>query len=55
VSFCPGCGARLDAPASFVQEFWAQDDRNFLCWCAGCGLMCTVVVSPRLMGHEPEH
>ena len=53
--FCPGCGARLDSGAAFVQEFWAGPDRNFLCWCPGCGLMCTVVISARLLGHEPEH
>jgi hypothetical protein len=55
VTFCPGCGASLDTAASFVQEFWAGSDRHFLCWCAGCELMCTVVVGPRLVSHEPEH
>jgi len=38
-----------------VQEFWADADRNFLCWCPGCGLMCTVVISDRLLSHEPAH
>lgn len=51
VGHCPGCGAEL----AFVQEFWAADDRHFLCWCAGCELMCTVVVSPQLVATEPEH
>jgi hypothetical protein len=37
------------------REFWAGEELNFLCWCAGCGLMCTVVVSSRLVSHEPEH
>lgn len=55
VTHCPGCGACLDSPAAFVQEFWASADRNFLCWCPGCGLMCTVVISDRLLSHEPEH
>jgi hypothetical protein len=55
VTYCPGCGASLDDGAAFVQEFWAGDDRNFLCWCAGCGLICTVVISPRVTSHEPEH
>jgi hypothetical protein len=55
VTHCPGCGARLDAGAAFVQEFWAGLDRNFLCWCPGCGLLCTVVISARLVSHEPEH
>jgi hypothetical protein len=52
IRYCPGCGAALTA---FVQEFWAGQDRNFLCWCAGCSLMCTVVVSPHLVATEPEH
>jgi hypothetical protein len=55
VGFCPGCGAALGADAAFVQEFWAGEDRNFLCWCPGCGLMCTVVIGARLVSHEPEH
>jgi hypothetical protein len=55
VGFCPGCGAGLRAGAAFVQEFWAGEDRNYLCWCPGCGLMCTVVISARQLSHEPEH
>jgi hypothetical protein len=55
VGFCPGCGARLTAGAAFVQEFWSGEDRNYLCWCADCGLMCTVVISSRLVSVEPEH
>jgi hypothetical protein len=55
VTHCPGCGASLDNGAAFVQEFWAGDDRNFLCWCPGCGLLCTVVISARLVSYEPEH
>ena len=64
--FCPGCGAGLHeglapggdarhAAASLVQEFWVGADRHFLCWCAGCGMLCTVVLSARLVSHEPEH
>jgi hypothetical protein len=48
---CPGCGAE---PA-FVQEYWTGGDRNFLCWCPACDLMCTVVVAPHLVATEPEH
>lgn len=54
VGFCPGCGGPLDGP-SLVQEFWVGQDRHFLCWCAGCGLMSTVVLAARLVSHEPEH
>jgi hypothetical protein len=57
VTHCPGCGDGLgaDAGAGFVQEYWTGADRNFLCWCPGCGLMCTVVIGARLLGSEPEH
>jgi hypothetical protein len=55
VTHCPGCGGSLDSGAAFVQEFWAGGDRNFLCWCPGCGLMCTVVIGAQLVSHEPEH
>ena len=55
MTFCPGCGASLAGDAAFVQEFWAGEDRNFLCWCARCGLMCTVVIGARLVSHEPSH
>jgi len=53
IGFCPGCGTPLDG-ASFVQEFWLGGDRHFLCWCASCRLMCTVVIGA-LVGTEPEH
>lgn len=55
VAYCPGCGVRLDSPAAFMQEFWADADRHFLCWYPGCGLMCTVVISDRLLSHKPGH
>jgi hypothetical protein len=57
--FCPGCGAPVDGSdtgaASFVQEFWSGPDRNFLCWCAACDLLCTVVLPAMIVSHEPEH
>ena len=52
--FCPACGSAL-ADAAFVQEFWVAADRHFVCWCAACELMCTVVVARRLVGTEPDH
>ena len=54
VRFCPGCGASL-ADSSLVQEFWVAADRHFLCWCAGCGMLSTVVLAAALVSHEPEH
>jgi hypothetical protein len=33
---CPGCGARLSDPASFVQEYWVADETRFLVWCRAC-------------------
>jgi hypothetical protein len=53
VRFCPVCGALL-GPAAFVQEFWAADNRLFLCWCAACGATTTVALGA-LVGREPEH
>jgi hypothetical protein len=55
VRHCPGCGATLADPRALVQEFWSGADRHFLCWCAACELMCTVVLSPHVVGTEPEH
>lgn len=55
MNFCPGCGAALAAEASFVQEFWSGEDRNFLGWCAACGLLSTVVLPAAIVSHEPEH
>jgi len=51
----PGVRGQAGRRHGVRAEFRAGHDRNFLCWCAGCGLMCTVVVSPRLVSHEPEH
>jgi hypothetical protein len=51
VRFCPGCGR---GDPAFVQEYWVAADRHVVCWCAGCGLMCTVVLGA-LVGTEPEH
>lgn len=53
IGFCPGCGAQL-AEASFLQEYWVAQDRHILCWCAACGLTCTVVLGA-LVGTEPKH
>lgn len=57
VGFCPGCGAALADPGAvaLVQEYWVGTDRHFLCWCAACSLLSTVVLSATLVSHEPEH
>jgi hypothetical protein len=54
VSHCAVCGATLD-DAGFVQEYWVGNDRQFLCWCAACGVMSTVVLTAAVVSHEPEH
>ncbi|GAA4729184.1 hypothetical protein [Actinomycetospora chibensis] len=54
VNFCPVCGTALD-DAAFVQEYWAGEDRQFLCWCAACAAMSTVVLAAAVVSHEPEH
>jgi hypothetical protein len=43
------------ADSSLVQEYWVGADRHFLCWCAGCGMLSTVVLAAVLVSHEPEH
>lgn len=54
-SYCPACGADLDDERAFVQEYWSADDQHFFCWCARCGVMCTVMVSEQVVSYEPEH
>ena len=49
---CPGCGAGLADPASFVQEFWVADEARFLVWCRACGFTGTVVKVERFETHE---
>lgn len=49
---CPGCGARLADPASFVQEFWVAQETRFLIWCRSCGGTYTVVPVERYVGTE---
>jgi hypothetical protein len=49
---CPGCGAALADPASFVQEFWVADEARFLVWCRVCGFTGTVVKVERFETHE---
>jgi hypothetical protein len=55
VHHCPSCGQSLSDARGFVQEYWTGPDRNFLCWCPECLFLCTVVVTPRITSHEPEH
>ena len=55
MNFCPVCGADLRDGASFVQEFWVAQERDFLGWCASCTTMSSVVLAPTVVGHEPEH
>jgi hypothetical protein len=49
---CPGCGASLSDPRSFVQEFWVASETRFLVWCHLCGGTYTVVPIERFVGTE---
>lgn len=49
---CPGCGAGLADPRSFVQEFWVASETRFLVWCHECGGTFTVVPIERFVGTE---
>jgi hypothetical protein len=49
---CPGCGASLADPASFVQEFWVAEEARFLVWCRSCDFTGTVVRVERFETHE---
>jgi hypothetical protein len=49
---CPGCGARLSDPRSFVQEYWVGAETRFLVWCHVCGGTYTVVPVERFVGTE---
>lgn len=55
VRYCPSCGYDLQDPQGFLQEYWVAEDRNFLCWCPACSLLCTVTAPKRITSHEPEH
>jgi hypothetical protein len=52
VRSCPGCGARLSDPRSFIQEFWVASETRFLVWCHRCGGTYTVVPIDRFVGTE---
>ncbi len=49
---CPGCGASLADPASFVQEFWVGRETRFMVWCHECRETYTVVPVERYEGTE---
>ncbi len=55
---CPACGATFalrDGGRGIAIEFWEQDRRVFACYCASCGWAGDVVLTERVVGHEPEH
>ncbi len=49
---CPGCGAPLSDPSSFVQEYWVGRETRFMVWCRGCHGTYTVVPVERYESHE---
>ena len=50
---CPGCGARLSDPSSFVQEYWVAAETRFLVWCHHCHGTFTVMPVARFEASEP--
>lgn len=57
--FCPGCAEPLAAKEGsgrgITVEYWSGRDRIFVCFCGACGWTGDVVLSERVVGHEPEH
>jgi hypothetical protein len=51
---CPSCGGDLVRQGIAV-EFWEQDRRIFACYCSGCAWTGDIVLTERVVGHEPEH
>ena len=54
---CPGCGALFavaDGGQGIATEYWAATDRVFVCFCGACGWAGDIVLSSRVVGHEPE-
>ncbi len=49
---CPGCGASLADPGTFVQEYWVARETRFMVWCRDCHGTYTVVPVERYEGHE---
>lgn len=51
---CPSCGGEF-APSGIAVEFWEQDRRVFACYCGGCEWTGDIVLTERIVGHEPQH
>jgi hypothetical protein len=55
---CPACGQCLgisDGGHGIATEYWTAHERIFVCYCGVCGWWGDVVLSDRVVGHEPEH
>ena len=53
--YCPGCAAALaltDGGQGLVCEYWAGQDRVFVCFCGACGWSGDIVLAARVLGHE---
>lgn len=56
--FCPGCAAPLaltDGGHGIATEYWVAEDRVFVCFCGACGWSGDIVLTARVVGHEPPH
>jgi hypothetical protein len=55
---CPNCAAPLqlaDGGRGIATEYWRGTDRVFVCFCGSCFWSGDIVLSERVIGHEPEH
>ena len=53
--YCPGCAAALslaDGGQGLACEYWAGQDRVFVCFCGACGWSGDIVLAARVLGHE---
>jgi hypothetical protein len=53
--YCPGCAAALslaDGGQGLTTEYWAGQDRVFVCFCGACGWSGDIVLAARVIGHE---
>ncbi len=54
--FCPSCAQPMAVEGrGIATEYWAAEDRVFVCWCGACGWRGDIVLSDQIVVFEPEH